>query len=318
MRIFKRKKRVAVVKETTPRHRLHFSLTGKNKRLIKRVALGVGAVIALALIVNALRVEPSISSSAEMLSLKERGVVRVGVRSDMPLMNADGSGFERELATILGQKLLPDADFLEIANPYTLVEVTSMTAETKLDDGTIDIAVALMPKGASGYYTYSKAYFKDACFLAAKKGAVSKQLSGSRVGYIGTVTTHVKTSPYLGLFNAYLEAHEEVVLDKANKVSYSSYSDMLMALERGDIDFCVITELFYAKYQGEYPMSKTSLSLGSVDYAVAASTDCPAFIQVANMTLDDMQTDGTLDAMYEKYGLDVYMHRDAATGTDAG
>lgn len=314
-RLFRHKKRAAVIKDAGVKHRPHFTLAGKNKQLIKRLALGVAGLIALILIVNALRVEPSISSSAEMLSLKERGVVRVGVRSDIPLMNEGGEGFECELATILGQKLLPDADYLQIANPYTLVEVTGMTAETKIDDGSIDIAVALMPKGASGYYTYSKAYFKDACFLAAKKGATSKQLTGSRVGYIGTVTTHVKTSPQLNLFNAFLEQHEEVVIAKADKRSYSSYPDMLMALERGDIDFCVITELFYAKYQSEYPMSKTSLALGSVDYAVAASTDCPAFIQVANMALDDMKADGTLDALYKKYGLDAYMTEDA-TGTN--
>ena len=87
-------------------------------------------------------------ASPEVAGIQDRAVLRVGIRSDIP----DLGGLEQALAQAMAQKLLPDAD---AATRLSLVEVNPMTAFPKLDDGSVDVVIAMTSSSMASQYYYS-------------------------------------------------------------------------------------------------------------------------------------------------------------------
>ena len=177
-------------------------------------------------------------NTAEMKRIVDRGVLVVGVRDDTPGFSLNGEGLEIELAERFAVYLLPNT---EAGSAAKLVTVSGQTAATKLQDGTIDIAIAMMQKGASSKYSYSYAYFTDTCIVAVRAGNESKPLEEMMIGC-------VQNTAGANVLKNYIDEHETKVrrtlLDRirgvtpelpANAVTYTkqnfaSYPDMLIAL----------------------------------------------------------------------------------------
>ncbi len=278
-----------------------------------RIALYVLAAIAV-IVVGAVLNKPKdqLMNAAEMKRISDRGVLVVGVRDDTPGFALDGEGLEIELARLFADYLLPETEADAAAK---LIVVSSQTASTKLSDGSIDAAIALMQKGASSKYAYSYPYYTDSCRVAVNEGAEDMPLDQMVIGY-------VQNTAGQNVLNSYIDAHETKVersfIDRLRgrtpelppdavtftKQAFASYPDMLNALRERRIDGAVLTGVYAERYGGEYDFTFHSTELGKVEYAIASSADEPAIARLADVFIYDLRRSGQLDELIRKYGLD--------------
>lgn len=282
--------------------RLHFNLrrnpvtfTGDEGKPY-RTALIVVVCLALVIIVAlASREEPQLMASAEVRSLQDRGVLRVGVRYDVPGLCGPEGGLEHDLARLLTERILPDAD---PSASLQMVEVNAMTSGPKLDDGGLDVVTALAASPMAAKYSYSIPYYSDPCLLVALTGTPTFALENMEVGVVQS--NKIRQSPEALLFKAYSEAHASLNI-KAK--SYASYPDMLDALAAGKVRAVLLTELYVNRYVEAYPITATAFSFGTVDYAFCAAADSAALTQIATLLLKEIKEDGSLRDLYLSHGL---------------
>lgn len=279
---------------------------GRVLRIVLFVALGIGAAVALFAL---LKPEKQLKTSAEILRIREKGILTVGIREDVPGFSDDGAGLEIELAELFAEFLLPENG----EKPVKLVTVSAQTAETKLSDGSIDAAIALMQKGASSKFAYSYPYYTDSCRVVLRRGGAKKALDDMLIGY-------VQNTSAAKVLNRYIDAHETKVqrslIDKLrgiekelpegavtfDKKAFASYPDMLTALVNGRIDCAVLPGVYAELYSADYDL-EPSVSLGSISYAIAASSDEPAIAQLADVFIYELRESGRLDELLKKYSL---------------
>lgn len=286
-----------------PRRRFPITLAGAEGKPW-RIAIGVAAGLLLLLLIFRLsRVEPQLMSAAEVRSLQERGVLRVGVRTDIPGLAEDGAGLEIELGQRLAARLLPD---IPAGNACKLVEVNAMDTGPKFNDGSIDIAIAMMKRGDSAKYAYSRTYYTDPCYFVVSARTQRLELQNVSVGY-------VQNTPAAALLDDYVLSHPTANI---TQVKFAAYPDMIQALMKGNIDLLVMTERYIQKYKTAtavnpqtlltyylYDFRPSSVCLGYVDYAIASPADSPALTRLADVMLQEMREDGSLAALYNQYGL---------------
>ncbi len=245
-------------------------------------------------------------NSAEIKTVQERGVLRVGVRNDMPNMAYNGEGMEIELADLLARRMLPD---IPAGNSIRYVEVNAMNVDAKTADGQIDAVIALMPNSStSGKYVYSQPYYEDKCYFITAVGTEKLVLQGISAGY-------VQNTPEESVLTRYVTERPS---SNITMIKFASYPDMLTAIRHGRVDVALMTQLYIERYLNETALNPDSLipyklysfrvsgvSPGAVQYAIAAPTDTPAIATVANLMLEDMKENGSLARLYEKYGLNL-------------
>ncbi len=268
----------------------YFFKGDKGKRRAK-IVVGCAVVLAaIALAVLVFNPEPMLLESAEIKSIENRGVLRVGVRTDMPGLGFDGEGLEVELANRLVSYILPDWD---LASALELVPVTAKTVTAKLDDGSIDVAICMMRKDGYSSCVYSGTYYVDPVWVAVKAGEEGRSIDGMSIGY-------VKGTPGETALKAYTEANR----DRGISISaFASYPDMLEALDKGVVEGISLTGAHYIRYREEHGLNMQGTTLGTVNYAIASSTDSPALVQIADMMIYDMMESGELKSMIERHGL---------------
>ncbi len=282
------------------RHK-RITFVGDDGKLWRNIAIGVGIALVVVMIVVTSRPEPQLMSSAEIQSVEARGILRVGVRDGMQGLSNDGDGLEVALARALADRMLSDASG---ESAVKLVTITSATAGARLNDSTIDVAFALLEKDVSPKYLYSDAYYTDTARFVMPEGKANDPLHNITVGCLQP-TAWMSSSEKLAsagqtLLDTYITAHPN---DGIKTRTFASYDDMFVALQSGEVGAIVLTDLYIQKYGESYAFSVSPTPLGSVEYAMACTTDCPAFVELFNLLLSEMKADGSLAALYAQYGL---------------
>ena len=287
------------------------TLRGEEGKTLRIVLICAAALIITLVTIFLNRPKDQLMSTAEMRRITDRGVLVVGVRNDIPGFALDGEGLEIELARSFADYLLPET---ETGAAAKLVVVSGQTAATKLSDGSIDVAIALMQKGASSKYSYSYPYYTDRCVVVTAPETEAKPLNEMLLGYVqNTAGANVLTS--------YIDEHETKVqrsfIDRLrgrtpelpedavvfNKQAFASYPDLLDALKNGVIDGAVLTGVYLERYGADYELKVHPTELGTVEYAITASADEPAIARLADVFIYELERSGKLDAMLDKYGL---------------
>ena len=119
---------------------IKLTLKGREGRFLRTVLIALGAIILLIALFKFLKPETQLMSSVEIRRIESRGTLNVGVRGDMPGFCEGGEGLEAELAKLLAKRILPDS-----ADPCRLNVCSPKSVSAKLSDGTVDIAIALLP-----------------------------------------------------------------------------------------------------------------------------------------------------------------------------
>ena len=274
--------------------RMNFTLIGDEGRPWRRaIALGAGLLAVLVLLILG-GTETQLMATPEVKTVQERGVLRVGIRMDMPGL-AGEEGLEAELARRIAARLLPEAD------PETslkLVEVTSMTGCTKLDDGTVDMVIGMMSPVMAPTYYYSSPYYSDQCILAVLSGTSSFALKNFTVGLIQN--NDLRISAETGLVDAFVEENRGFVISKR---TYPSYDDLINGLKKGEVGGVALTQLHFDQLKEQYDIVPTSLTFGSVDYCVMTATDNSTLAQIADMEIKELWESGEMRNLHSQYGL---------------
>lgn len=260
-----------------------------GKRRLNRVLI-VTIVAVLALIFILTAEEQTLFDSPEMQLITDNGVLHVGIRENVPGFSLNGEGLEIELAHALS-----DAVFEGKSSELTLslVPVSTYSAETMLQDGSIDVAIAQMPLTESTGYIYSTPYYTDDIVIASCKD-IDKEPKDRFLGCIQN--------------SAAENALKALSVDEEGKTLmeyklFASYTDLLSALERGAIEGAVINRAVFRIYRDEYSLINDPDVISTVDYRIVVSSEAPALAQIANIMLYDLRESGELDAIIQKYGL---------------
>ena len=294
--------------------RLNFTLRGEKGKPVRIALCCAAGLVLLVLLAALLKPRTQLMNTPEIQRIRERGVLAVGVRDDMPLFAEGGEGFEIELAQKFAAYLLPDTAGDAAAK---LITVNGKTASTKLSDGTIDAAVALMPRGASSKYVYSYPYYTDTCSVLVKSGSETTPLNELVIGFVQGTAGETRLKKYI-------DAHETTVdrtlIDRlkgrtpelpADAIvfttkAFASYPELFDALARGTVAGAAVTGAYCTRYAEDistHGFIRHETSLGNVEYAIASAADEPAVAQLAELFIYDLQKSGELDALLKKYGL---------------
>lgn len=268
------------------------TLVGDEGRPYRNALLIFCGLLLVLLLALFSREEPQLMASPEVSSIQDRAVLRVGVRYDVPALG----GLEQELAQAMAQKLLSEADD---STRLSLVEVNPMTAFPKLDDGSVDVVIAMVSSSMASQYYYSIPYYSDPCLLVTLEHGPAFQLLNMELGVVQS--NDIRKSPELLLLEAYTATHGDLGL-KAK--IYASYPDMLDALVWGEIRAVLLPETYVELYGDTYPIAPSTFSFGTIDYAICAPSDASSLADIGTLVLDGLMADGRLTAMYRAHGLD--------------
>lgn len=274
--------------------RVNFTLIGDEGRPWRRaIAFGAGllAVIILLLVGGT---ETQLMATPEVKTIEERGVLRVGIRRDMPGLNGD-DGLEQALARRIAERILPETD---LENSLQLVEVSTMTSSTKLNDGTVDMVIAMMSPSMAPSYYYSSSYYSDECILAVMSGTSSFALKNFTIGLIQD--NALRNSAEDALVDAFVAENTSFVITKR---AYPSYDDLITGLMKGEVGGVALTRLHFDQLKTQYDIVPTSLSFGTVDYCVMTASDNSILADIAGMVINDLWESGEMYELHAKYGL---------------
>ncbi len=282
-------------------------LRGEAGKPARRVLYVLAGIVVLVVLLRSLRAEPVLMNSAEIATVWDTGVLRVGVRTDVPGLAAENEGLEVELAQLLAEKIMQASADWPGGEAVELVPVNAMNVAAKLTDGSIDAAIALMPANAFSGYAYSRAYYGDPVLLLTRPGEENIPVKNIVLGCIQSASTtslYVPSGAAFSTLSAYIENHPDDGLTLEAVVRYASYDALLSGLAQGEIDAAVLPGILASKYAQTYSFGVSPVTLGTLEYAVACLAEVPAIASVADVMLSDMEQDGSLDALKQKYGLD--------------
>ena len=159
------------------------------------------------------------------------------------------------------------------------------------------MVIAHMASQMSAKYTYSDSYYTEECILVVKTGTSAFALKSFTVGYIQSNRLR-KTAEDITL-KEYLAAGGSQSMGKR---AYASYSDMLAALDRGEIGGAVLPRQVFNELRTQYPITETTLVIGTIDYKVMCPGDSTVFSELASIVIKEMQDSGELKELYAQYG----------------
>ncbi len=258
-----------------------------------RVLLVAAPVVIVALLLIFLRPANQLLNMPELLRAERLGVLRVGVRTDMPGFSYNEEGLEVSIAREVAKRIFPEL------SPEVTLELTPVTAYTalpKLNSGEIDLAFAQVWDTSDTQYAYSVPYYKDSVRLICRKGDERAALTGGLIGMIeGSAAEYV--------WKAYAQKQEYSSTEDFQY--YASYPDLIAALKAGKITFIVACGAQLRQLVNE-GLSLHETEIGSVGYVAASYADSSGFAMMADAVIQDMEADGTLQTLISQYSLSTY------------
>ncbi|HZK55007.1 MAG TPA: transporter substrate-binding domain-containing protein [Desulfosporosinus sp.] len=233
--------------------------------------------------------------SADVQAIKDRGVLKVGVKVDVPNFGYKDpktekvEGFEIDLANVISKKIIGTEK----------IETTAVTAKTRgplLDSGSVDLVIATftVTEVRKKSYNFSDAYFTDGVRLLVKKSSgikSLKDLDGKKIGVAQSATSKKA-----------IQEQANIVKAKVSFLEFSTYPEIKTALEAGRVDcFSVDGSILFGYLDDSTTILEDSFS--PQDYGVASKKGNDGLAKVVNETIAELKTSGELDKMIQKWGL---------------
>jgi putative glutamine transport system substrate-binding protein len=236
------------------------------------------------------------SEAKEIQAIKDRGVLKVGVKVDVPKFGykdaATGEieGFEVDLAKQVAKKILGDENKVELQG------VTAKTRGPLLDNGEVDMDVCTftITEERKKSYNFSDSYLKDGVGLLVKKslGASSiKDLDGKTIGVAQSSTTK--------------KALEEEATKQGIELKFSelgSYPEIKAALDSGRVDCFAVDASILNGYVDDSTVILDD-RYNPQEYGIASKKDNTELAKVINEVVNEMKTSGEMDKLIEKWDI---------------
>lgn len=234
-----------------------------------------------------------LSNSDQVQAIIERGVLRVGVKQDVPnfgYKNPDTNkfeGMEIDIARKIADELGVDIEF---------TPVTAQTRGPLLDNGQVDMVIATftITDERKLLYNFTTPYYTDAVgFLVNKDSGINdiEDLDGKNIGVAQGSNTRTLIS----------ELADKYGLD----VSYTelgSYPELSVSLRAHRIDAFSVDQSILSGYVS----SKSQLmdySFSASNYGIATKLSNTELNDYLNSLIEEWTADGSLQAIYDANGL---------------
>jgi polar amino acid transport system substrate-binding protein len=245
----------------------------------------------LAILVLPLSIGEAKAQTTALDEVKQRGVLRAGVRQDVPgfgSVDEKGQtvGFDVDVATELAKRL---------GVKIELVPVTAATRIPLLQQGRIDLIAATLThyRERDKVIDFSIGYFWTGQKLMVKKDSNIKSLAdlaGKRAG------TTVGALSLQNLTRAQ---------PKATGQTFEGYPEAFLAMQRGLVDAVVADVIILAGLRARVPNPDEYViigdSLGGGDYAIGLRENDSKWRDAINFALQDMWKDGVWDKIFDHW-----------------
>lgn len=229
-------------------------------------------------------------------SIKEAGVLKVGVKEDVPnfgLKNTETGeieGFEIDIAKKLAEDILGDPDAIE------LTPVTAKTRGPLLDNGEVDMIIATftVTDERKETYNFTEAYYEDAVGLLVKKDKNYeglKDMDGATIGVSQSSTT-------ADAIKAEAEQYD-ITMDFSE---YATYPEIKAALDSGRVDAFSVDRSILAGYLDDSTVILPD-RFATQDYGIATKKSNTELAEHVNELITTWGEDGTLDGLVSEWGL---------------
>jgi len=235
------------------------------------------------------------ATTADIKAIKDRGVLKVGVKVDVPKFGYKDpktekvDGFEIDLAKAISKEILGSEK----------IETTAVTAKTRgplLDSGDVDLVIATftVTEERKKSYNFSDSYFTDGVKLMVKKNSGVKglkDLDGKKIGVAQSATSK----------KAIQEAADKLGA-KVSFLEFSTYPEIKTALDSGRVDcFSVDGSILFGYLDDSTVILEDSFS--PQDYGVASKKGNDGLAKLVNDTIAAQKKSGELDKLIQKWGL---------------
>ena len=240
--------------------------------------------------------EPAGDLPAGVQSIKDAGSLRVGVKADVPnfgLQDAatgEFKGMEIDLARALAKRIGLSEDDVKFE------AVTAKTRGPLLDNGQIDVVIAtftIKPERLE-QWNFSDTYYQDEVGLLVKKAsgiASLADLDGKTVGVAQGATSRDA-----------VQAEADKAGIKVKFLEFATYPEINAALGSGRVDAFSVDKSILSGYVTEDSAILPD-GFSPQDYGVASKKGTDELTTFINKMLAEMQTNGEMTALIEKWGL---------------
>jgi len=240
--------------------------------------------------------EPAAELPADVQAIKDAGVLRVGVKSDVPnfgLQDAatgEFEGLEIDLAYRLAERIGLTAD------DVVFEPVTAKTRGPLLDNGQLDVVIAtftIKPERLE-QWNFSQPYYQDEVGLLVKKDSGIKSLAdldGKTIGVAQGATTRDA-----------VQAEADAAGITVNFLEFATYPEINAALESGRVDAFSVDKSILSGYVTDDSVILPD-GFSPQDYGIASKLGTDGLTQFINDMLDEMEANGEMDALLEKWNL---------------
>ena len=265
----------------------------------------IGAVIIVILVV--LFISAANKEKAQMQAsvddMAALGVINVGLRGDIGSLctyneeTGEYEGLEKDVADEIISRIFGD----DILVHY--VDVNSETKNALLLSGDVDIALGASLNTGTSDICYTSSYYSDGSAFLVIEGEMTSEdgLNGGTIGVVQGSLADTEQSNGQTNLESYLEAHDI----NASIKEYSSYPEAIEALRDGFVNGVCANEVFL-KVFGKTGMLILPERFMPNNYCVEIRESLGAFCGVVSNTIKDMQADGTMESLIDKWNLVNY------------
>ncbi|HEM3681089.1 TPA: transporter substrate-binding domain-containing protein [Streptococcus suis] len=234
-----------------------------------------------------------LSNSDQVQAIIERGVLRVGVKQDVPnfgYKNPDTNkfeGMEIDIARKIADELGVDIEF---------TPVTAQTRGPLLDNGQVDMVIATftITDERKLLYNFTTPYYTDAVgFLVNKDSGINdiEALDGKNIGVAQGSNTRTLISELADKYGL-----------KVNYTELGSYPELSVSLRAHRIDAFSVDQSILSGYVS----SKSQLidySFSASNYGIATKFSNTELNDYLNSLIEEWKGDGSLQDIYDANGL---------------
>jgi putative glutamine transport system substrate-binding protein len=232
----------------------------------------------------------------EIDGIKSRGVLRVGVKADVPgfgfINPASGffEGLEIELARLVAADLLGDPGKVEFTG------VLTQTKAPALESGIVDLVIGTytITKERKEILNFSSPYFTDALGFMVKKGSSLKGLADMNGKIFGVVQGATSRND--------LEVTGRNAGLDFEILEFSSYSEIKEALYRDKVDVFVADKSILYGYGDENSQILPD-AFAPQPYGIACVKSSAALAAYVNSLVVKWQKDGTINKLAKQMAL---------------
>jgi putative glutamine transport system substrate-binding protein len=238
----------------------------------------------------------SCAGDEQIKAIRERGVLRVGVKVDVPrfgyLNPATGEieGMEIDLARAIAKDILGDENAVRFMN------ITAQTRGAMLDNGEIDIVVATftITEERRQNFNFSRPYFTDELGYLLRADSPAKHpedLNGKIVGVAQASTARTAFSNECARLGIHVTLAE-----------YASYPEIKLALTNGEIDaFVADKSILYGYLDDKCVMLQEGFN--PQQYGIAGKLQNDKLAARIDSLLETLEKNGGMAAIFNKWGL---------------